>query len=70
MGQKHPERKNVYIPFGKALIPVEVPVLNGCHGCFNEGTFCVHMDCNQYDRADGKTVIYKLVDYKQEGVSV
>ena len=56
------------IPLGKALVPVEVCAHNGCEGCalwqmskgncFND-RFLV---CSRYERKDGKSVIFKLVD--------
>jgi hypothetical protein len=54
------ERK-IYIPFGMALVPEEVNALNGCKGCFNEGTLCLKIACVSGERQDGKHVIFKLV---------
>jgi len=53
----------LYIPQGKALIAVPVDNLNGCKGCYKEGTHCTHISCNMYEREDGVNINLKLVDY-------
>jgi len=55
--------ERIYIPSGKALIPVIVDALNGCKGCYKEGKKCLHIACVAGEREDNKHVILKLVDY-------
>jgi hypothetical protein len=48
------------IPIGKALVPVEGAA---CKGCIFDNRGCLNMACRADSRADGKTVIFKLVDW-------
>ena len=54
------------IPIGKALVAVEAPMPNKCEGCYLTincvGQFC----CSPYSRKEGKGVIFKLVDLREE----
>ena len=56
------------IPIGKALVPVESE--NSCVGCILEGIDISCVDhgavCQEINRKDGKSVIFKLVDYPGE----
>ena len=69
------KKKRVDLPIGKALIPVEVEVQDE-----EFDTTCKHCDlkhfschpqygiaCTKDERADGKYVIFKMVDYNVEG---
>jgi len=53
------------IPLNKALVAVEVKKLS-CPKCFCYGNDCEVMACCYEDRKDGKNVMFKLVDYKDE----
>jgi len=60
------------IPIGKALVAVENPTCNGCF--FGKGILlirkckssCRDINCSSEDRQDGKNVIFKLVDLREE----
>ena len=60
------------IPFGKALVVVEVVNKNGnkyqkCNKCyFNDTEHCSDVFCIDNIRKDGKTVIFRLVDWPGE----
>jgi len=62
----------IEIPIGKAMIAVEVKdeTQSKCHCCMFEFTCCVFSCMGKSDlipaRKDGKNVIFKLVDYKEE----
>jgi len=66
--------KSIYIPIGKSLVPVESKK-GICAGCYfntpefqnDYGECAVNIYCNDYEREDGKNVIFKLVDYPAEG---
>ena len=53
------------IPLGMALVPVEVPKFSNCSGCFYDGHSLEETcpPCQYPSRKDGKSVIFKLVDY-------
>jgi hypothetical protein len=62
------------IPLGKALIAVEYVGYKICVGCYFKKDMkrksyekpvadCNRMCCSGEDRKDGKTVIFKLIDY-------
>ena len=58
---------SLYIPIGKALIAEEIKRAR-CRGCAmrDEDGSCFitgFVNCNGFNRKDGKNVIYKLVDY-------
>jgi len=53
------------IPLGKALIAVKRRFKN-CDDCALQGSGCPNIPCNASFRKDGKNVIFKLVDYKEE----
>ena len=50
-----------HIPLGKAIVPVEHDA-DDCAGCFFENDICKGLDCVDWSRADGKNVIFVLVD--------
>jgi len=60
------------IPIGKALVAVENPT---CVGCFfgkgillirKDNSSCRDINCSSGDRKDGKDVIFKLLDLREE----
>ena len=58
----------IEIPIGKALV---AEISNGfCVGCYfdnSEGCLChTTMNCAEDEREDGKSVIFKLVDYPMD----
>jgi hypothetical protein len=60
--------KLIDIPIGKALIAVEMK--SGTH-CCNDCIFCsagcfMLFYCQKVNRADGKNVVFKLVDMPEE----
>ena len=59
------------IPIGKALVAVEAPMLDKHANCFFSdfypGPKCnLVLACMPITRKDGKSVIFKLVDYPTE----
>jgi len=60
------------IPIGKALVAAENPTCNSCF--FEKGILlirkckssCRDINCSSVDRQDGKNVIFKLVDLREE----
>ena len=57
------------IPFGKALVVVESEHRKEC--CFWRGDcdksyLCRCVNCESFDRKDGKNVIFRLVDWPGE----
>jgi len=51
------------IPIGKAIVVVEYDIdKNGCEDCFMHGKGCHSITCYPHERADGKNVIFKLID--------
>jgi len=62
-------RNKMYIPLGKALVPVEQEEGLYCSGCYyNESGEPCGQDgaCDPNERADGKDIIFKMVDYPEE----
>jgi len=68
---KTEERKQFYIPVGKALVAIEKEYppkkIGGCcEGCDLNFDNCEGFACFPEYRQDGKKVIFKLVDYPSE----
>ena len=61
------------IPLGKALVPVEGSTCRACvfysSKIANEKSIsaCRDFDCAADDREDGKNVVYRIIDWPQEG---
>ena len=55
------------VPIGKALVPVENKNCNGCYfekeNIFKNNFKCRNFACGDFNRQDGKNIIFKLVDY-------
>jgi hypothetical protein len=57
--------KPVYIPIGKAIIPVIVE-RRVCSECSFYGVGCFNIACSSSEREDGEAVIFKTVDFPEE----
>ena len=57
----------IEIPLGKALVAVINNYPDTCIECFfHEAKGCTWVNCNSAERKDGKSVIFKLIDFELE----
>jgi len=58
--------RNLFIPFGKAVVPRESEENKGCDSCFFQNLVPCFIPCTKLDREDKKNVTYRLADFKEK----